>query len=287
MTGLRSRGFTQPSSKSCVGVFRLQRDVLLHGMRATTQHRSMEGSEAVQKEFYPTTIWSEVDRAGRGEGECALAALENLLKKYYAPLESHLRFKFRADAGVAADWLQEFIRQKVLLGKLLTSASRDRGRFRTYLLNSLDNFVVSQVRRGKAQTRCPLGGFVAWEEISATEGGILPGAADPCDLEWARIVIDTTLTRMRAECEEKGCIERWGIFCARLVDPILEGAEAERYEDLMGRFGFESPSEASNALMTAKRQFHRLLREVIGEYAGQGSDVEEELRELMRTLGDG
>src|SRR5271165_5309360 len=90
------------------------------------------------KPLYPSTIWSEVERA-----EQSTLALEGLLKKYYRPLQAHLEFKFRVDQEQSADWLQEFIRQKVLLGNVLTKVSRSRGRFRTFLLNALDNFVLS------------------------------------------------------------------------------------------------------------------------------------------------
>ena len=103
-------------------------------------------------------------------------------------------------------------------------------------------------------------------------------------MEWARTVLAQTVARMEAACQAKGCLDRWAVFKARLLDPMLDGAETPTYEELVARLGFRSPAEASNALITAKRQFDRLLHEVVAEYAGPDADVEAELRELHRAL---
>jgi RNA polymerase sigma-70 factor (ECF subfamily) len=208
-----------------------------------------------------------------------------LLEKYSHPLKAHLGFKFRVDEERAADWLHGFIERKVLLGELLCKASRDRGRFRTFLLNALDNFVFSELRKEHAQKRQPQNGMVSIEDLPpGVDAGWATHSADGFALEWARDVVADTLQRMEAECRAKSCPERWGVFKARLLDPALDGAHAPRYEELVLQFGFRSPAEASNALITGRRQFSRLLREVVAEYAGAGADVEAELRDLMRAL---
>jgi hypothetical protein len=239
--------------------------------------------------FYPTTIWTEIGRAGQpsGAGD-SIAALERLLQKYYRPLQTHLAGHFRVDEDQAADWLQEFICRKVLLGELLAAASRDRGRFRTFLLNALDNFVVSELRRQNAQIRCPTGGLVSIDEAGAVEVPT-PQSPKPVngDLEWGRTVLSEVFTRMEAECRTKERSDRWGVFKARLLDPMLDGAETPSYDDLVARFGFRSPAEASNALITAKRQFDRILHEVVGEYAGKGADLEAAIVELRCALSEG
>jgi hypothetical protein len=248
----------------------------------------METVDTAERTFYPTTIWSEVERAGQPSGTGAsIAALERLLKNYYRPLQTHLAVKFRVNEDHAADWLQEFVCRKVLLGELLATASRARGRFRTFLLNALDNFVLSEQRRQNAQIRCPAGGLVSIEEAAFGEIPELPTPKERSfDLEWARTVLARVVTRMEGECQDKGRLDRWGVFKARLLDPMLDGADVPGYEDLVARFGFQSPAEASNALITAKRQFDRLLREVVAEYAGEGADVEAEIVELRRALSE-
>jgi len=239
----------------------------------------------VRDGFYPTTIWSEVERAGRTEASDSTAALETLLAKYYAPLQRHLQFKFQVDEDQARDWLQAFVHSKILLGRFLARASRDRGRFRTFLLNALDHFVISELRkanagiRGSGQAPIPLEMLTASEELQAP---VVPG--DAFCLDWARAVLAEALKRMQAECRLKSHHARWGVFRARLLEPLLEGTEAPPYEQLVRQFGLSSPAEASNALVTGKRQFDRLLHAVVAEYAGDGAEVETELRELKRAL---
>jgi len=246
---------------------------------------TMDTATATLGRPYPTTIWSEVARAGNPEASEAVAALERLLLRYYRPLQLHLQSKFGAGADQSADWLQEFIQRKVLLGQLLARAAKDRGRFRTFLLNALDNFVTGEKRRETARKRRPEGGFESLDELPCDEPiGPVRAQPDPFTLDWARTLLCEALERMEAECKSKKCPERWGIFKARLLDPLLEGAIAPPYPELVARFGFRSPAEAANVLITGKRMFERLLRQVVAEYAGEGAELEDELRELKRAL---
>jgi hypothetical protein len=50
------------------------------------------------------------------------------------------------------------------------------------------------------------------------------------------------------------------------------------------RFGFKSPTEASNALVTAKRMFVRALRSVVAEYATDEAGINGEIEELRAIL---
>jgi hypothetical protein len=53
------------------------------------------------------------------------------------------------------------------------------------------------------------------------------------------------------------------------------------------RFGFASPTQTSNALLTTKRMFGRALRDFLAEYAGDDDDalVKARLAHLFRILG--
>jgi hypothetical protein len=79
----------------------------------------------------------------------------------------------------------------------------------------------------------------------------------------------------------------WGVFEARLLGPLLHGAEPTDYEELVGRFGLASAAQASNVLMTGKRMFARIIRAVVGEYALGDEEIESEIRELYAVLGRG
>jgi hypothetical protein len=233
---------------------------------------------------YPTTVWSKIALAGRTDDEHSVAALSSLLEKYYRPLQKHLESAFCADPDAARDWLQSFIHRKVILGKLLRLASRDKGRFRTFVLNALDNFVISELRRTRANKRHPKEGVVSIHEMPrALEIPVAPPQSRQFSVQWAREVTHETLERMQSECAAKGDLRRWHFFSKRLLEPALDGAKPPGYEELVKEFGFESPAEASNCLITARRQFARLLRVVVAEYVGEEA-AEAELRELFAAV---
>jgi hypothetical protein len=103
-------------------------------------------------------------------------------------------------------------------------------------------------------------------------------------MAWAREVIAEALGRVKTECMASGSLACWNVFDCRVIAPILDGVEPLPYEQLVRRFGFKSPTEASNALVTAKRMFVRALHAVVAEYAGDKGRTDEEIHELRAIL---
>ncbi|HNQ91140.1 MAG TPA: hypothetical protein PKM73_21205 [Verrucomicrobiota bacterium] len=237
---------------------------------------------------FQTTDWTQVRAAGGAEGEARQRALAAVFTIYRGPLLAHLRRTFRVGEDQAIDWLHDFIHRKVLLANVLRCADRNRGKFRTFFIASLDRFVLDQQRRARAQRRMPARGFVPLDQVSDEDiARQAEAGAAAMAWAWAKALLEETLRRMEGECIRKGCPQRWEVFKAHVLDPLYHGAEALPYAVLVERFGLRSPAEASNTFNTATRMFERLLRQVVREYAclGPEADVEEELRQLRRDLG--
>lgn len=212
-------------------------------------------------------------------------ALEQLLRRYIGPLRHHLVRRRRLPIERAEDLLQGFVSSKVLEQNLLAKAEPGRGQFRGFLLRSLDRFVSDRLRQ-EAQRRRAAGEVVALEEQAEP----IDDAATPdqaFDLEWARQVLGDAAGRMRRQCARSGRADVWAVFEARVLLPTLTGAEPVPNEKLARDLGFGSAADVSNRLVTAKRMFARLLREVVGEYASGGEEVEEELADLRLSLARG
>jgi hypothetical protein len=107
--------------------------------------------------------------------------------------------------------------------------------------------------------------------------------AEAFHVAWAQNVISQALQRMRQECEVSGRSDLWGVFESRIVGPLLHNDKPADYKQLVSRFGFRSPTQASNAVVTAKRMYARVLRAVIGEYADE-KEIETEIDELKSIL---
>ena len=233
----------------------------------------------------PSTHWSEIASASNTRQQKGRQALDHLLTRYQPALLAHLGFKFRAKDDVARDLLQSFVLEKILEKELLAQANSARGRFRTFLLNALDNFVVSQRRKQQAQKRSPGGDVLSVDELSpADEPQHNDPPIDRTEIFWAQSAIKAALSNMRHECETSNRMDVWGVFEGRVLSVILEDLAETDYEELIKRFGFASPSQAFNALSTAKRMFKRHLSAVIAEYTQDDREVEEELRELKERL---
>lgn len=232
---------------------------------------------------FPTTHWSLVARAGQDATETKRQALGELLTRYLPALRAHLVHGKRLSPHDADDLLQEFVAAKLLEKELLGRADAELGRFRTFLLTALDRFLIDRFREENACKRSPGEGRL---KVLGDDAGQLQGnsPSDAFDLAWARNVIDQTVQLMRAECESSSRPDIWGVFECRLLEPMLGGAEPVDYDELVKRFDLQSPSQASNVLMTAKRTFARLLRSVVGEYARENDEIDAEIGELMEVL---
>lgn len=233
---------------------------------------------------FPTTHWSVVEQVRLGDESAALQALERLLVIYQKPLQAFLMRKFLSTEDQAADWLQGFVWKKVLVSQLLANAERTKGRFRTFMATALENFVISEIRRGHCRLRSPAGGSIPLHEAPELAAAGLPSQHHQFNVAWGQAVLSETCRRMRQECLKKRQQRLWAVFEVRLLEPILSGTAPVPYKTLCAQLDFKSDAEAGNALITAKRMFARLVRSVIREYASNEGEVEAEIGELMNSF---
>src|SRR5690349_1849025 len=100
---------------------------------------------------FPTTRWSLVVAAGNPHQKEPNSALVSLCETYWYPLYAYLRRRGHP-ADQAQDFTQEFF-MRVLEGRYLDRADRERGRFRSFILTSLKFFVADQEDRQRARKR--------------------------------------------------------------------------------------------------------------------------------------
>jgi RNA polymerase sigma-70 factor (ECF subfamily) len=228
---------------------------------------------------FPDTHWSLVFRAGGTQAD-RREALGELLKRYLPALKAHLVLGRRMDRDCANDLVQGFVTDKLVERNLLGQITGGKGKFRTFLLKALDRYAFDQIRRQNAQKRSP--GLLRPLEEAQGQGKVVP---DPFDIAWGREVVQEALRRMGQACLAAGRPDLWEIFDARLVGPMLRGDKPLSYGQLVQRYGFRTPTQASNVLITGKRMFVRILRDVLGEYARDEQEIDSEFRQLREILG--
>jgi RNA polymerase sigma-70 factor (ECF subfamily) len=224
---------------------------------------------------FPSTRWSLIFSAHDQDSARRREALEELLQLYLPALRAHLLYRRKIERDRAEELLQGFVADQIFQRDMLARADPARGRFRSFLLKSLENYVGKQRQREVRRRE------VALEREPA--GG---ATADVFEVQWARQLLQESLRRMRENCASKGQPSLWELFDCRVVGPTLSGSPLPSYRSLVERFGFRSAEQTSNALVTAKRQFERTLAAVIAETECVTSDkeIEAEIADLCEIL---
>jgi len=242
----------------------------------------MKDTESEGAREYPTTHWSVIYLASQAAQEAGHRALGRLLQTYERPLLVHLRAKFRVTEDQARDWFQGFVERKVLVNRLLEKADEAKGKFRTFVLNALDNFVGDEFDRQNTLKRQPTRGVVALDE--APEADAVAATEPPAystDYEWAWTVFERARERSRAFYEAQGTPRTWAVFCE---GALVWRAERPSNAELAQRHGFETAKQVEGAITTAQRQFGKQLRRVVAEYVKDESEIEDEIRDLIVIL---
>src|SRR5438309_9024748 len=114
---------------------------------------TVAGNGHGQSDLFPSTHWSAVLAAGRSqaEPEIARAALAQLCQSYWAPLYSFVRSRGYT-VHDAQDLTQSFFAY-LIVHKIYARADRQKGRFRSFLLASLKNFLADAYDREQALKR--------------------------------------------------------------------------------------------------------------------------------------
>ncbi len=90
---------------------------------------------------------------------------------------------------------------------------------------------------------------------------------------------------MRRECAETDRLDVWTVFEKRILAEIFHDAQPSSYQSLAEELTLQSPSQAANLLVTAKRMYARLLRAAVAEYEPSDEAIEEEIAALRKALG--
>lgn len=231
---------------------------------------------------FATTRWSVVLAAGEVDSPPARRALETLCRAYWHPVYAYVRRKGYAPAE-AEDLTQEFFAQLISRNHLRL-ANPGLGKFRGFLLSTLDFFLARDWRRAHRQKRGGHFTFISMDAPAAEEG-LAPEPADPVTPEthflrqWALTVLMQAMNALQEECEAhaKGPLFRE----ARHLIAGERGGEA--YTEISRRLGM-GEGAFRVAVHRLRQRYGELLRQEIAGIVASEEEVDEELRFLFRVL---
>jgi RNA polymerase sigma factor (sigma-70 family) len=231
---------------------------------------------------FTTTHWSIVFSVNGNDQTKSAAALEWLCQSYWYPVYAFVR-RSGVSSHEAEDLTQSFFAQ-MLEKETIKRADREKGRFRSFLLAALTNFLKNE--RDKRQTLKRGGGcqIVSLDETVADER-YRREPVDPVTPEklferrWAMTIFELTFARLQTEYTAAG---KAGLFAK--LEPLITGEiQPGRYEELAAALGM-SLEAVRMALSRLRRRFGELLRSEVAQTVLTPADIDDEIRHLFSVF---
>ncbi|MCX6927403.1 MAG: ECF-type sigma factor [Verrucomicrobia bacterium] len=248
-------------------------------------HLFVEGIDQEQSEAgstFSTTHWSVVLVAGRENSPESAQALERLCSGYWYPLYAYVRRQGHTPHD-AQDLVQDFFAY-FLKHNYFRLADRARGRFRTFLLTSLQHFLVNEWRKTNRQRRGGSRRILSLdEEMAESRFAAEPAIEQPPDTlydrGWAAVLLERALAALRAEFEHSG---RQGLY-ERLKVFVWGEKSALSYGAMAAQLGMTEGS-VKVAVHRLRQRYGEILRAEVALTVTTTAEVNEELRYLVSVI---
>lgn len=234
---------------------------------------------------FAQTHWSVVISARHKSKPSADEALNNLCQNYWRPIYYYIRRTGRS-LHDAEDLTQEFFVQ-VFNTRLIQSADPARGRFRTFIIRCLNNFLANAharagaIKRGGQATHVSIDMIGIEHEYTRLEKAIHDATpSDVYDHRWAVAVLEQTYAQMRTEYLRMGKLALFELLKNHLM-PDFQTAEPDPVAAKL--------KLNANALRVAvfrfRHRFRELFRAAVAQTLADDSCLDEEVRYLISVLG--
>ena len=221
---------------------------------------------------------------GDKDEQAAQQALAELCRIYWYPIYAFVRRQGVA-SDEAADFTQEFF-SSLLEREDLAQIDPSRGKFRSFLLASLKNFLNNQWDRKKAQKRGGHLQFVPLDYQNADQRySNEPDHSETAEMlfekRWAESVLEQTQNQLASEFAKSKKAEQFDRLKIFLAGPVKDTSYAE-----VAR-GLDMTEVAVKVAIHRMRQrFGQLLRAEIAQTVQNESEIDEEIGHLFEILRD-
>lgn len=231
---------------------------------------------------FDATQWSVVLAAVDSQSVVARKALATLCETYWQPLYVYVRHRGYSREE-AEDLTQEFF-TRMIQRDGLRNVRKELGRFRSFLLVSLRNFLADEWDRSHAQKRGGDNPTISMD-FSTVEVTIASAARNHSTPEsiyekaWAHTVLSAVLDRVEREYAESGRAEIFEFLKDLIVDP----GSVPPYQELADHLGM-SEGAVKTAAHRLRKRYRRALKEHVAQTLDDPSEVDDEIRYLISVL---
>lgn len=246
-----------------------------------TRHQSSPAGGANR---FHTTRWSVVLLSAQSQAAGCKEAFAELCRLYWYPLYGFIRHRGYS-AEDAQDLAQGFFLH-LIERKTLRRVDRSKGKFRSFLLASLQNYLSNEAERA----RCLKRGGKAEIVYLDIEGAEERYSLEPLetltpekvfDARWAMALLGEATSRLSREYMAQGKTTTFEALNA-FLDPI-NSKELPTYEDVADRLKI-SVGSVKTLIHRLRKRYTAFVREEISRTVSDSADVDEEIHQLCEAL---
>ena len=233
------------------------------------------------RHIFVTTRWTQVLHAAQSDTTSAHAALEQLCQAYWYPLYAYVRRRGYAPPD-AEDLTQGFF-ARILKLNSLAQVGREKGKFRTFLLASMNHYLADEWDRASAQKRSAPRTISL--DAAMAEGRYANEPADRLtpdrvfERRWALTLLENVVQRLCGEYKAAG----QGALFMETRFAITGDKNAVPYGEIAVRLGMTEEA-LRVAVHRLRQRYRRALHEEIAQTVADESEVAEELNCLRQIL---
>ena len=233
---------------------------------------------------FPPTNWSLIEDI-QAEDSRQRVLIGLLLDQYWKPIYCFLRRR-GYDSVEAEDLTQGFLHDVILVRNLVGRADIKKGRFRSFLLHTLKQYLIDRKRREKTQSRIPPQKLVSIEAVdpsTLSQSLAQSTAEDAYHYAWIKTLLGEVASNVKAACFRQGLEDHWDLFCEYILQPTF-GGTPPTLPNLCKKHGIDDTKKGSNMIVTVKRRFRRILAQHVHDTVASDQEASEELDDFAHFL---
>lgn len=223
--------------------------------------------------IFPNTNWATLAAATMSGGEAERAALDRFCSRYWEPVSIAIRSR-GAPSERVDDLTQDFF-LKLMQSGFVRKAAENRGKFRSFLLKALKDFLADDYRKTMANKR---GGGLERVELTPESASIEDDDL-PFDSAWAEAIFSEAVATTQAEIEKKRGPEKW----AALRFFVTGSGEVTTYEALAAELD-SNIGAAKTEVSRVRAKFREHLRTAVAQTVSAPHEIDEELSFLREVM---
>jgi DNA-directed RNA polymerase specialized sigma24 family protein len=233
---------------------------------------------------FATTHWSVVAQSALTDVPEAANALAQLCEVYWPPIYSFVR-RHGYLAPDAQDLTQSFF-AFFLRTKAYTRTDKLRGKFRSFLLASVKNFLADNWDHEHAIRRGGNYQFVSLDQETAEAFYDAPSASDSTaervfELRWAKSLTAGALNSLRQELQAEGKVKLF----EQLKEFLTGSTVLPSYDEASARTGLARATVKTH-VHRFRQRYREIVRREVARTVSSPCEIDEELRYLCNVLAE-